>query len=92
MKSSLFRYIESFSYGIRSRKTKSKEQQNDLYELMLRENVDAGLLRMFEAFMEAAPQLLLQLIILISQGATDGYPLCKKIFLIMSIKLKYRAK
>ena len=51
---------------------------------MVHEEVDAGLLRMFEAFMEAAPQLLLQLIILLSQGATDGYSLCKEFSVVLN--------
>ncbi|VDN34319.1 unnamed protein product, partial [Dibothriocephalus latus] len=43
-----------------------------LTRLMLYEDADSCMLRLIECFMEAAPQLLLQLYILLSQPAPDG--------------------
>lgn len=56
------RYFESLSYGIQSKK--SEEKRKAFYYMMMYEDSDAGLLRLFECFMEAAPQLVLQLYIL----------------------------
>lgn len=39
---------------------------------MLYEDTDAGLVRMFECFLEAAPQLVLQLFILFREIKDDG--------------------
>lgn len=64
-------------YGMRSRYSKRGVERDNLLELMVREDVDAGLLRMFECFMEAAPQLMLQLYFMVNNGAVDGYLLCK---------------
>ncbi|XP_052106330.1 uncharacterized protein LOC127738891 [Mytilus californianus] len=57
----LHRYIEVLRLGYISRKTKQKD---DL-DAALRANVDVSLLRLIEAFTESAPQLVLQLYIML---------------------------
>ncbi|XP_046386708.1 XK-related protein 7 isoform X2 [Ischnura elegans] len=61
------RYAESLHYAIKSRryrKRKEKERERHYCYLMLKEDSDAALLRVFECFLESAPQLVLQLSIL----------------------------
>ena len=58
-------------YGLKSRKLDAKlhsKQKRHWYELMLYEDTDSALLRLFECFMEAAPQLTLQLYIMCRYG------------------------
>ena len=45
--------------------------------MMLYEDTDSALLRLIECFMEAAPQLYLQLYIMCVLGAEDGIVVCK---------------
>ena len=45
--------------------------------MMLYEDTDSCLLRLIECFMEAAPQLVLQLYIMCVLGAEDGIIVCK---------------
>lgn len=55
-------------YGLKSRKAATrndKAQQIKYYTYMINEDADSTLLRLFEAFMESAPQVTLQLYILI---------------------------
>ncbi|CAL4131923.1 unnamed protein product, partial [Meganyctiphanes norvegica] len=62
------RYYDTLYLGLRSRqhyKLGNKKLQRVYYCRMLYEDADAVFLRMFETFMEAAPQLVLQLTILI---------------------------
>ncbi|XP_023324676.1 XK-related protein 4 isoform X2 [Eurytemora carolleeae] len=75
----ILRYIDSIRYGLLSRMEKCKEERavNNIekakhrkarikyYTLMVYEDADATLLRLFESFMESAPQLVLQIYILI---------------------------
>lgn len=59
-----YRYIDSLYYGFKSNKNKGQtEKQVDFYKLMIYEDADATLLRLFECFMESAPQLVLQIYI-----------------------------
>ena len=53
------------------------------FERMVDEDVDSMMLRLFEAFMEAAPQLVLQLYVLSGNGLNDGWTLgkCKRMYL-----------
>lgn len=65
----LMRYIDMLVYGIREMKgdplnSSARFQQ----EKRQREEIDSALLRLFKSFMEAAPQLTLQLYILIMEG------------------------
>lgn len=75
----ILRYIDSMRYGLLSRKfgrleaklsgpdekKRAREQRIQNYTLMVYEDADATLLRLFECFMESAPQLILQIYILI---------------------------
>ncbi|KAJ1519295.1 hypothetical protein ONE63_004594 [Megalurothrips usitatus] len=59
----VLRYIDSLKYAYKSRKAereKRKEDQERFYKLMLKEDADVALLRVFECFLEAAPQQVLQ--------------------------------
>ena len=40
---------------------KNKEEQERYYKLMLKEDADVALLRVFECFLESAPQQILQI-------------------------------
>nr|XP_027197694.1 XK-related protein 6-like isoform X2 [Dermatophagoides pteronyssinus] len=63
----VLRYIDSILYGIEFRKL-SKEKKKiarRYFQYMIYEDTDATMLRLFEGFMEAAPQLVLQLTVLI---------------------------
>lgn len=60
----ILRYIDSLIYGLKFLKHKNKEEQKRYYHFMVYEDTDATLLRLFECFMEAAPQLVLQIYIL----------------------------
>lgn len=75
----VLRYVDSMKFGILSRragakedkatdvleKRKAREKRIKYYTLMVYEDADATLLRLFECFMESAPQLVLQIYILI---------------------------
>ena len=76
----LLRYFDSIRYGLKSRQAgkeeaaakddaiarkRAREKRVKYYTLMVYEDADATLLRLFECFMESAPQLVLQIYILI---------------------------
>ncbi|XP_071448225.1 XK-related protein 7-like [Hetaerina americana] len=68
------RYAESLNYAIKSRryrKKNDKEKERYYCELMLKEDSDAALLRVVECFLESAPQLVLQLSILMYKNPKD---------------------
>jgi len=106
----ILRYLDSIRFGLLSRIEKCKEekakspelkalhrkQRIRYYTLMVFEDADATLLRLFESFMESAPQLVLQIYILIkdpyanriSQAklVDDGVdPYLKLIILVLSV-------
>jgi len=85
----ILRYLDSIRYGILSRCARSKEERAPTqtlkekyrrervkwYTLMVYEDADATLLRLYESFMESAPQLVLQLYILLKDPhASRIYP------------------
>lgn len=73
----LYRIADGFTYGLLSRGEKESNRQKAKYERMMDEDVDGTLVRMFEAFMQAAPQMVLQFYIM-SQLQLDAGPLvCK---------------
>ena len=53
------------------------------YKQMLYEDTDAGMMRMLEAFLESAPQLVLQMYIILTESPDDNM-LMSKIILICS--------
>jgi hypothetical protein len=64
----VLRYCDSLSFALKSRhaeKQKDTENQHHYYERMLKEDSDVALLRVFECFLEAAPQQILQISILL---------------------------
>lgn len=61
-----FRYLSSLYYGIKFRTSKKSRL---FYHLMVNEDTDAALLRLFECFMEAGPQLILQIYIIAVETA-----------------------
>ncbi|XP_043197515.1 XK-related protein 6-like [Amphibalanus amphitrite] len=66
----LLRYIEAMVYGIKSMRAKragDRAGHIKNYIYMIYKDADATLLRLFESFMESAPQLVLQLYILASE-------------------------
>ena len=58
-------------------KAKTPEDRATYYSKMVKEDLDAMILRLFEAFLEAAPQLVLQVYILTLNGLDDGWFLGK---------------
>eukprot|EP00088_Acartia_fossae_P004312 TRINITY_DN11844_c0_g1_i5.p1 TRINITY_DN11844_c0_g1~~TRINITY_DN11844_c0_g1_i5.p1 ORF type:complete len:588 (-),score=83.91 TRINITY_DN11844_c0_g1_i5:364-2127(-) len=106
----ILRYMDSIRYGLLSRIEKCKEeratspQQRNYhrkqriwyYKQMVFEDADATLLRLFESFMESAPQLVLQIYILIkdpyanrinsAELVNEGVdPYLKLIILVLSV-------
>lgn len=66
------RYIDTIIYGRKSRgRGITSKQRLYYYEQMQFERVDGAMLRLLEAFLESAPQFLLQVFIIFEQGL-DG--------------------
>merc|ERR1719153_1622100 len=85
----ILRYVDSIRYGLMSRCARAKEvkasteeekskwhrERIKWYTLMVYEDADATLLRLYESFMESAPQLVLQIYILLKDPhASRIYP------------------
>lgn len=83
----ILRYADSIRYGLLSRKAAAEEERvkddsiarkraadrkKKYFTLMVYEDADATLLRLFESFMESAPQLVLQIYILIKDPHATG--------------------
>uniref|UniRef100_A0A336KG55 XK-related protein n=1 Tax=Culicoides sonorensis TaxID=179676 RepID=A0A336KG55_CULSO len=61
-----FRYIQSFVYSILCKKAEIRcktEKQKYYYNLLTKEDADIVLIRLFECFLEATPQKILQITI-----------------------------
>ncbi|CAB3229293.1 unnamed protein product [Arctia plantaginis] len=59
----ILRFADALIYAVKSRRAERKKDlaaQQMYYKLMLKEDSDAALLRIFECFLEAAPQQVLQ--------------------------------
>ncbi|CAG9571074.1 unnamed protein product [Danaus chrysippus] len=66
----ILRFIDALIYAIKSRQAQKRNDpssQRLYYSLMLKEDSDAALLRIFECFLEAAPQHVLQTCLLMQQ-------------------------
>lgn len=64
----LLRYVETLTYGIKSKifgSTGNSTEQMIMYRRMLDEDTNSALLRLFHCFLHAAPQTVIQLIILV---------------------------
>jgi hypothetical protein len=58
------RYFNSLKYGLKFRQHKDKETQKRYFQYIVHEDKNATMLRLFQCFMESAPQLVLQIYIL----------------------------
>lgn len=64
----MLRYIDTLVYGIRSKIAASTDDETKrivLYRRMLDEDTNSALLRLFHCFLHAAPQAVIQLVILL---------------------------
>ena len=68
--------FETIQYGVKSRRDEGWRLNRENYKAMLDESVDLTLIRLFENFLENAPQLTLQLYIMSTHGPEDDYLLC----------------
>ncbi|XP_075238139.1 XK-related protein 6-like isoform X1 [Lycorma delicatula] len=75
----IMRYCDSLDYALRSRRAEQQKDrvgQRKYYDLMLKEDSDVALLRVFECFLEAAPQQILQVaIVLVDRGKGSTFQL-----------------
>lgn len=69
----ILRYYESLQYGLKFRESKDEEEKRKVYMKMIYEDADATMLRLFESFMESAPQLMLQMYIITKNYPFDDY-------------------
>lgn len=72
----LLRYCESLHFALKARwaeKANDKCKQKKYYEMMLKVNSDLALLRVFEGFLEAAPQAVLQITILLIDSKLETW-------------------
>ena len=68
-----YRMFETLIYGCKSRDPEMEVlKRRRFYDKMVNEDTDAMLLRLFESFMESAPQLVLQLYIITQIGTDKG--------------------
>jgi hypothetical protein len=76
----MYRYCDSLSYALKSRNAEKQQDivnQRHYYERMLKEDSDVALLRVFECFLEAAPQQILQISILLVDSRDESTFHCK---------------
>ncbi|XP_039297310.1 XK-related protein 6 [Nilaparvata lugens] len=75
----IMRYCDSLDCALKSRRAeqlKDRTSQRKYYDLMLKEDSDVALLRVFECFLEAAPQQILQVaIVLVDRGKGSTFQL-----------------
>ena len=66
-----YRLIETLKFGLKSRQDEGWRENRKNYKFMLDEDVDLTLIRLFENFLEDAPQLTLQLYIMSAHGTEN---------------------
>ena len=71
------RLIETLKFGLKSRQDEGWRENRKNYKYMLDEDVDLTLIRLFENFLEDAPQLTLQLYIMSTHGTENDFLLSK---------------
>lgn len=81
----VLRYYESLQYGLKFRKTEDPVEKRKIYMKMIYEDADATMLRLFESFMESAPQLMLQMYIITRNYPFDDYEYWTAILQVISI-------
>ncbi len=72
-----YRLVETLCFALKSRQDEGWRENRKNYKCMLDEDVDLTLIRLFENFLENAPQLTLQLYIMTAFGTEDDYMLSK---------------
>ncbi|NWQ61732.1 XKR6 protein, partial [Neopipo cinnamomea] len=77
------RYIRTMYLGIQSQRR--KEHQRRFYWAMMYEYADVNMLRLLETFLESAPQLVLQLCIMIQKNRAEALPCVSSVASLMSL-------
>ncbi|KAL8185031.1 UNVERIFIED_CONTAM: XK- protein 6 [Gekko kuhli] len=81
--SHLYWYIRTMYLGIQSQR--QKEHQRRFYWAMMYEYADVNMLRLLETFLESAPQLVLQLCIMIQKNRAETLPCVSSVASLMSL-------
>lgn len=85
----ILRYCQSLEYAKKCRRAEKEhdlDNQKKYYELMLKEDSDVSLLRVIECFLEAAPQQILQItILLVDYGHGYSTIACKFSIFILGV-------
>uniref|UniRef100_A0A8D0HWL3 XK-related protein n=1 Tax=Sus scrofa TaxID=9823 RepID=A0A8D0HWL3_PIG len=76
-------YIRTMYLGIQSQR--QKEHQRRFYWAMMYEYADVNMLRLLETFLESAPQLVLQLCIMIQKSRAETLPCVSSVTSLMSL-------
>uniref|UniRef100_A0A2K6AGV1 XK-related protein n=2 Tax=Mandrillus leucophaeus TaxID=9568 RepID=A0A2K6AGV1_MANLE len=79
----VWRYIRTMYLGIQSQRR--KEHQRRFYWAMMYEYADVNMLRLLETFLESAPQLVLQLCIMIQKNSAETLPCVSSATSLMSL-------
>ncbi|XP_037668580.1 XK-related protein 6 [Choloepus didactylus] len=79
----VWRYIRTMYLGIQSQRR--KEHQRRFYWAMMYEYADVNMLRLLETFLESAPQLVLQLYIMIQKNSAETLPCVSSATSLMSL-------
>lgn len=84
----VIRYWKTLVYAVKARKCQKRQDSVGIkryYLLMLKEDQDVALLRVFECFLEAAPQQILQLTLMLKHYHHDINFECVHTFISYSI-------
>lgn len=87
----VLRYLDSLRHALQCRKAERRQDsasQRKFYRMMLKEDADAALLRVFECFLESAPQLVLQMTIIMIQTANTSPWQCEHHLCLLSFNIK----
>ncbi|XP_023655792.2 XK-related protein 6b [Paramormyrops kingsleyae] len=79
----VWRYIRTMYLGIQSRR--QKEHQRRFYWAMMYEYADVSMLRLLETFLESAPQLVLQLCIMIQKNRAETLQCVSSVASLLSL-------
>ncbi|XP_055970024.1 XK-related protein 6 isoform X2 [Sorex fumeus] len=79
----VWRYIRTMYLGIQSQR--QKEHQRRFYWAMMYEYADVNMLRLLETFLESAPQLVLQLCIMVQRNSAETLPCVSSVTSLMSL-------
>jgi len=82
----VFRYYDVLKYALKSRRAARKgnyDDQKNFYVLMAKEDSYVSLLRIFECFLEAVPQQILQICIVLVEKKHGSTLQSNKLFIIL---------